>query len=55
MPELLADLDAFPQEHRRCGESPSKRGGASMSQSDDLLHSIRQKILAGDIPKQTAA
>ena len=26
MPEPLAALDAFLQEHRRCGESPSKRG-----------------------------
>jgi hypothetical protein len=26
-----------------------------MSQSDELLDGIRQKILAGDLPKQTAA
>src|ERR1700738_347826 len=29
MPELLAALDAFVQEHRRCGELLSKRGGAT--------------------------
>jgi hypothetical protein len=27
MPELLAALDAFVQEHRRCGELDSRRRG----------------------------
>jgi hypothetical protein len=40
MPELLAALDAFVQEHRRCGEQERSgtRRSNSMSQPDDLLH-----------------